>query len=71
MNNLNIISKNEARNINGGGSYCKVCGYGNNVYKSWANVASHILRNHLGVFVGTYAYNIWKYRKVLAWSIGL
>ena len=71
MKNLKKLNENETRNINGGGSYCKICGYGNNTYKSWSNVATHVLRNHLRQFAGTYAKNIWTYRKVLKWSIGL
>ena len=71
MKNLKKLNENETRNINGGGSYCKICGYGNNTYKSWSNVATHVLRNHLRQFAGTYAKNIWKHRKVLKWSIGL
>lgn len=47
MKNLKKLNENETRNINGGGSYCKICGYGNNTYKSWSNVATHVLRNHL------------------------
>lgn len=54
MKNLKKLNENETRNINGGGNYCKICGYGNNTYKSWSNVASHILRNHLRQFAGIY-----------------
>ena len=52
MKNLKKLNENETRNINGGGSYCKICGYGNNTYKSWSNVATHVLRNHLRQFAG-------------------
>ena len=71
MKNLTKMTETENRAANGGGRYCKICGYGNDSYKSWADIAKHIIRKHFGVFCGTYAYNIWKYRKVLAWAIGL
>ena len=40
------ITKNEARKINGGGAYCKVCGYGWYNNYSRAKVAAHIVAQH-------------------------
>ena len=34
MKNLKKLNENETHNINGGGNHCKICGYGNNTYKS-------------------------------------
>ena len=65
------ISNSEARQANGGGAYCKVCGYGNDRYRSKLNVASHILKKHFGIFYAVYAWNIYKYRKFLSWTLGL
>ena len=40
------INTNEARKINGGGAYCKVCGYGWYNNYSRAKVAAHIVAKH-------------------------
>ena len=40
------ITKNEARKINGGSAYCKVCGYGWYNNYSRAKVAAHIVAKH-------------------------
>ena len=43
MKNITI---SEARKINGGGYYCKVCGYGYyNNYSYW-NILKHIIAKH-------------------------
>ena len=68
MKKLNLY---ETRVLNGGGAYCKICGYGNDTYRSKLNVAGHILKNHFGIFSAVYAWNIYKYRGLLSWSLGL
>ena len=71
MMNLKHLETEDSRTINGGGAYCRVCGYGNRSYKSKLDVARHILRNHFGIFTAVYAANIWKYRKLLARTLAL
>ena len=55
------INKNEARNINGGRAYCKVCGYGYYNNYSRAKVMAHIVaKHHLSII------NSMKYLIILA-----
>ena len=45
-NNMKNITTSEARKINGGSAYCKVCGYGWYNNYSRAKVAAHIVAQH-------------------------
>lgn len=49
-NIMKKLNNREARQANGGGYCCTICGYGREAYRSKLNVVRHILRKHFGIF---------------------
>lgn len=54
------MNTRETRTVNGGGAYCKVCGYGSDFYCSDWKIMGHIAANHPAAVLKNMAYLIGK-----------